>query len=399
MPSYTYSARRISGEAVTGVLTAENYQVALRKLEELSLFPVRVAEGVEQSGITGITRRIKSRYLTTFYSQLGDLLRAGVPMLRALDVLAKQDSHPALTLLIKDLREEVAGGHGLGDAMAKHPRQFPDLVSSMVKAGEQGGFLEDVLARIASFAERQDELRSKMIGSMIYPCILVFAGGAVITFLLAFVVPKLRAHLREETFNIMTVIVFGACDFIINYYLVVIAAVIVVAMAYAAFARTVSGARTLAMFRLKAPVMGKIVTMVAVCRFCRILGTLLHNGVPILQALRISKDSAGNPILAEQVEKAEESVRKGDTLARPLGESGLFPPDIIDMIAVAEEGNNLEKVLVQIADTNEARTARQIDLGVRIIEPILLVCMASVVFVIAVALLLPIMTMGSAATG
>jgi len=395
VPTYSYNARNVTGEAVTGVMTAENYQVALRRLEEQSLFPVRIEEGVEHVAIAGVRRRIKAKYLTTFYSQLSDLLRAGVPMLRALDVLARQDSHPALTLLIRDLREDVAGGMGLGEAMRKHPKQFPDLVASMVTAGEQGGFLEDVLARIANFSERQDELHSKMVGSMIYPCILVFAGGAVITFLLTFVVPRLRTQLREETFNVMTHVVFGACDFLRYNYLLLLGVIVLVVMFYSALSRTEQGQRMLALFRLRAPVMGKIVTMVAVCRFCRILGTLLHNGVPILQSLRISKDSAGNPILAEQIEKAEESVRKGDTLARPLGESGLFPPDIIDMIAVAEEGNNLEKVLIQIADTNEARTARQIDLGVRVIEPVLLVTMAMVVGVIAVALLLPIMTMGS----
>jgi len=395
VPSYSYSARSVTGQSISGVLTAENYQVALRKLEEQSLYPVNVSEGIEELSRGGIGGRIKSRHLTTFYSQLSDLLQAGVPILRALDVLAKQDTNATLTMLIKDLREDVAGGTSLGDAMGKHPRHFPDLVPSMVRAGEQGGFLEDVLTRIAGFSERQDELRSKLVGSMIYPCILVFAGGSIITFLLVFVVPKLRTHLREEDFNVLTHIVFGACDSLKNYYMLIIAAVVLLFLAYKGFMRTETGQRALAKFKLRAPVMGKIVTMVAVCRFCRILGTLLSNGVPILQSLRISKDSAGNAILAEQIERSEENVRKGDTLARPLGESGLFPPDIIDMIAVAEEGNNLEKVLVQIADTNEVRTARQIDLGVRIIEPVLLVVMAGMVLVIAIALLLPILTMGT----
>ena len=397
VPSYTYSARSATGQAVDGVLTAENYQVALRKLEEQSLFPVKVSEGVGQFSSGGMSGRIKARHLTTFYSQLSDLLRAGVPMLRTLDVLSGQKTHPALTLLVKELREDVAGGMGLGEAMGKHPRHFPDLVSSMVSAGEQGGFLEDVLARIAIFAERQDELRSKMVGAMIYPSVLVFAGGGIITFLLAFVVPRLQGHLREENYNILTKLVFGACDVLREDYLLMIGAVVVMVMTYVGFARTEGGQRLLAKGQLRAPVMGKIVTMVAVCRFCRILGTLLANGVPILQSLRISKNSAGNMILAEQIEAAEESVRKGDTLAGPLGKSGLFPADVIDMIAVAEEGNNLEKVLIQIADTNEARTGRQIDLGVRVIEPVLLVFMAAMVGVIAVALLLPIMTMGSSA--
>jgi general secretion pathway protein F/type IV pilus assembly protein PilC len=220
-------------------------------------------------------------------------------------------------------------------------------------------------------------------------------GSAVVLLLMLVVVPKLREHLREETFNILTHVVFGVCDFLRDYYLPVLIAIFFALFALSFWSKTEFGRRSLAVLKLKAPIMGKIFTMVAICRFCRILGTMLHNGVPILQALRISKDSAGNEILAEVIEQAGDNVKKGEALSVPLGRSGLFPPSVVDMIAVAEEGNNLETVLVQIADTNEMRTGRMIDLGVRVIEPVLLVMMASVVFCIAVALLLPILTMGA----
>jgi len=395
VPNFTYKAVDNGGGHVTGVLTAENYQVAIRMLDEQSLYPVKVSEGVGEGGLVkGTARKIKVRHLTVFYSQLSDLLTAGVPMLRSLDVLAKQNISASLTLVVKDLREEVAGGRGLGEAMSRHPTVFPMLVSSMVGAGEQGGFLEDVLSRLAIFSERQDELRSKLVGAMIYPAILIFVATGVITFMLTYVVPKLRDHLRPENFNIATHFVFWVTDILTHHYVLLVGGIFAVVIAYSVFSKTEQGVRSIALFKLRAPILGKVVTMVAVCRFCRILGTLLHNGVPILQSLRIAKDSAGNPILAEQVEQAEESVRKGDSLANPLGKSGLFPLDIIDMIAVAEESNTLDKVLVQIAETNEQRTARQVDLSVRVLEPILLVMMAGVVFVIAVALLLPILTMG-----
>ena len=159
--------------------------------------------------------------------------------------------------------------------------------------------------------------------------------------------------------------------------------------------RSGSGRLAIDRLSLRMPVLGRIVTMVAVCRFCRILGTMLHNGVPILQALRISKDSAGNQLLADEIDKAADSVQRGESLALPLAESGMFPPDIVDMIAVAEESNNLENVLVQIADSNEARVARLIDLGVRLLEPLMLVVMACFVLVIALALLVPILRMSS----
>jgi len=396
MPSFSYRAVNDGGQQVSGVLTAENYQVALRMLEEQALYPIKVSEGAEAAGgaFSG-RRRVKAAQLTTFYSQLADLLKAGVPMLRSLDVLAKQASSGAMTLVIKELREDVAGGMALGEAMAKQPNAFSPLHSAMVKAGEQGGFLEDVLTRIAIFSEKQDELRNKVIGAMIYPCILVLVGTSIVLLLMLVVVPRIRQFLREESFNIMTKAVFWLCDFLQHSYLVVLIALFGVAFAISAWTKTASGRRTLENFKLKAPVMGKIFTMVAICRFCRILGTMLHNGVPILQSLKISKDSAGNDILAEVIEQAGDSVKKGEALSTPLGKSGLFPPSVVDMIAVAEEGNNLETVLVQIAETNEARTARMIDLGVRVLEPVLLVIMASIVFCIAVALLLPILTMGA----
>ena len=398
MPTFSYRAIGEDGAAVTGALTAENYQVALRMLEEKALTPVNVTEGVVGGkSVWGRKRRVKLRYLTAFYSQLSDLLGAGVPMLRALDVLARQDSNPVLTDIIKDVREEVSGGAALADAMEKHPNAFSELHSSMVRAGERGGFLEEVLTRLAGFAERQDELRNKLLGSMIYPAVLLFVGAVVVIFLMTFVVPKLRNQLRAENLNFLSIAVFGICDLLLIYYPYLIVGTLAAIFGVTSLFKTEWGQTAADRLRLKAPVFGKVYTIVAVCRFCRILGTMLHNGVPILQSLKISKDSAGNSILAAEIERAAESVRKGESLSKPLGESGLFPIDTLDMIAVAEESNTLEKVLIQIADTNEARTARQIDLAVRLLEPMLLVGMAAVVLCIALALLLPILTMSSAA--
>ena len=398
MPSFTYKAVSASGKQVSGVLTAENYQVALRLLDQQALYPVKVAEGIDDGVFSlraGRQRRVRTRHLTTFYGQLADLLRAGVPMLRSLDVLAGQGSQGALSYVVKDLRQNVAGGMSLGDAMAKHPRVFSSLQSSMVRAGEQGGFLEDVLQRIAIFSEKQDELRNKVLGALIYPCILVLVGSGVVAMLMLVVVPKIRQYLRPETFNPLTVAVFAVCDALQHHYVALLLSLVFIVSALYAAIRTEYGRRTYERFKLRGPLLGPINTMVAICRFCRILGTMLHNGVPILQALKISKDSAGNSILADVIEEAADSVKKGAALSKPLGDCGLFPPAVVDMIAVAEESNSLETVLVQIADTNEARTARSIDLAVRVLEPILLAIMAAVVFCIAVALLLPILTMGS----
>lgn len=395
MPTFSYVARNLQGQTITGVLAADNQTQVLRALDEQSLFPVEVREGGKASrGLGGGKRKVKTKYIAVLYSQFADLLRAGVPALRALDVLHRQSSNPVLKEVLKEVREDLSSGQTLGDAMEKHPNAFSPLHVSMIRAGEKGGFLEDVLSRIAVFTERQNELKNKLTGAMMYPMILMTVGAGVVIFLLLSVVPKVRGFLRGEL-PFLTQVVFAICDFLKDNGLIALAGFVGVALGIAALLRSESGRAFYDKFQLKAPMMGKIVTLVAICRFCRILGTLLHNGVPILQALKISRDSAGNRLLMQVIEDSTESVRKGASLAAPLARSDLFPLDIIDMIAVGEESNNLENVLVSIADSYEARTARQIDLMVRLLEPLLLVGMAAIVAVIAVALLLPILTMSS----
>lgn len=398
MATFTYTAKTHAGQTVNGVLTAESRMAALRTLDERSLFPVQVNEGgkADRLTVTGGRRKVKLKALTTFYSQLSDLLRAGVPVLRSIDVLARSASNPLLSEILKEIYADVSGGQTLADSMAKHPNVFNDLAIAMVRAGEQGGFLEDVLARIAVFTERQDELRNKLIGSMIYPAVLLFAGITVVTLLMLTVVPKIRGFLEKADKPWITDVLFASSDFLQTQGHYVLGGIVLAVLVGMPLLRSEEGQLRLDRFKLKAPVVGPVIKMVAVCRFCRILGTMLHNGVPILASLKISKDSAGNRILADEIDKAADNVQRGEPLAGPLGACGLFPPDIVDMIAVAEESNNLEKVLVQIADSNEARTARQIDLAVRLLEPMMLLVMALVVLLIAMALLVPILRMSAA---
>lgn len=397
MASYTYTARSAEGQTVSGVLTAETQQQALRMLDEQKLFPVEIRAGGQATRRLGAgKKKVRATAVGVMYSQFADLLRAGVPALRSLDVLSKQTSNGVLREVLHEVREGISGGKTLADSMAEHPNAFNPLHVSMIRAGEKGGFLEDVLSRIAVFTERQNELRNKLIGATLYPAVLLFLGTCIVTFLLLVVVPKVRQFLRGDL-PVLTRFVFSLCDFLKGHGLLVAGALVFVAILIVSLVRSKAGRVYVDRIQLKAPMLGKLVTLVAICRFCRILGTLLHNGVPILQALKISRDSAGNRLLVDAIEEATESVRKGSSLSGPLGKSGLFPLDIIDMIAVGEESNNLENVLISIADSYEARTGRAVDLMVRLLEPLLLICMASVVAVIAIALLLPILTMSSAA--
>ncbi len=398
MPTFTYKARNRTGEQVNGTLMAETAAAAARLLDERALLPVQVDEvpSQQRSVFTGRARRISPSKIGILYEQLADLLRAGVPMLRALDVLGKQASSPALVRVLREVRDDVAGGDALADAMERHPQAFSSLHASMVRAGEKGGFVEDVLGRLSDFVARQDALRNKFIGAMIYPAVLFFGAIGAVTFIMAFVVPKIRQVLMDQgELPWPTLVVFGVSDAMQNYYGLIIGVALVLIVAVVGFFQSAAGKLALARLQLRAFVVGPVFTMISVCRFCRIFGTLLGNGIPILQALKIAKDSTGNVILAETIDAAAENVRAGESLAAPLGASKLFPPAIIDMIAVAEESNTLEKVLVEIANTQEERTARQIDLTVRLLEPLMLMFMGGMIAFIAIALLVPILRMAT----
>lgn len=397
MPTFNYRARNRSGEAVSGSVVADSQSAAARMLDDRALVPVELTEAVERKRfvLAGGARRISASKIGVIYEQLADLLKSGVPVLKALDVLGRQ-SEPAVQRVLKEVHDSVAGGDTLADAMSQHPHAFPELHVSMVRAGEAGGFIEDVLSRLSDFVSRADELRNKLIGAMVYPCVLLLALIGAMIFLMSFVVPKIRPMLQNQPdLPGVTRIVFFVSDMVTDYYAVT--AVLLGALLGGVYlaVRSPGGQRFIAKAQLRAAGYGKIYTMVALCRFCRILGTLLASGIPILQALRIAKDSTGNVILSESIEAASENIRAGESLAAPLAASGLFPQAILSMVAVAEESNTLEKVLVEIADTQERRTARQIDLGVRLLEPIMLFLMAVLVGFVAIALLLPILKLSS----
>lgn len=397
MPTFAYKARNNAGEQVRGTLLADSALAAARVLDEKSLLPVEIEEVKAQgtSLFTGKTRKISLSKVGMMYEQLADLLRAGVPILRSLEVLGQQASSPALTRVLREVRDDVAGGDSLADAMLKHPYAFPELHASMVRAGEKGGFLEDVLGRLSEFVSRQDALKNKFIGAMIYPCVLLVGALGAVTFIMAFVVPRIRQVLEGQTLPLPTQIVFGMSDLLAHHGLLLAGGIIAVIVGAMAYFRSEAGQAAWSRLQLKLVGLGPIYTMVAICRFCRVFGTMLHNGIPLLQALKISKDSTGNTVLADAIDQAAEAVRGGDPLAGPLSKSGVFPPAIVDMIAVAEESNSLDRVLVEIANTQEERTARQIDFTMRMLEPLLLMLMGVMIAFIAIALLVPILQMST----
>ncbi len=393
MPTFSYKARNAAGEQVCGTLIADSSLAAARILDERSLLPIEVEE--EQVGsrslLAGRGRRVNLSKVGQMYEQLSDLLRAGVPILRALEVLAKQSSSAALGQVLRELRDDVAGGEALAEAMRKYPHTFPELHASMVRAGEKGGFLEDVLARLSEFVARQDALKNKFIGALIYPSVLLVGAIGAVSFIMAFVVPRIRNVLQGQVLPVPTRVVFAVSDVMKEHGLWLLGGVGLLIIVLVSYFRSRLGQSHWSRLQLRLIGFGKIYTMVAICRFCRVLGTMLANGIPILQSLKISKDSTGNTVLAEAIDQAAESVRAGESLARPLASCRVFPPAIVDMIAVAEESNTLDKVLMEIANTQEERTARQIDFAMRMLEPLLLMFMGAVIAFIAIALLVPIL--------
>lgn len=297
------------------------------------------------------------------------------------------------------MRARVADGMGLSEAMAQHPRAFDELAVSMVKAGQEGGFLEDVLRRIADFTEQQEDLKSKVIGALAYPIFLAVAGFVILNVLVIFFVPKFEPMYKQLAdqgqLPSLTVGLIAFSHFLQNWGWLMVLAVVGATVLYRRWAATPHGRLLVDGLRLRIPVAGKVYLSFALSRFTRILGTLLHNGIPILQALRISKDSTGNRVLTQAIDKSADNVTAGNALATPLTACKYFPRDVVEMIAVGEESNNLDNVLIGIADGLEKRTGRQLELFVRLLEPIMLLVMAAGVLMVMAGLLLPVFKMSS----
>jgi general secretion pathway protein F/type IV pilus assembly protein PilC len=400
MPEFTYDALAPTGQHTKGTLTANSEREVMAMLDSRGLFPVTIAQVEAAVGHRMGSRRIRARHMATFYSQLADLLHSGVPLLRSLDILDRQAAQPALSQVIREVRGKVSDGTSLAESMAQHPRAFNELAVSMVRAGEEGGFLEDVLRRIADFTEHQEDLKSKVVGALAYPVFLAVVGVIVLVVLVVGFVPRFEPIFKkldeQGELPIITSGLMVTSHFMIRHGWWMAVLIVCGVVLFRRWARSDGGRLRLDSWRLHIPAAGAIYLHLALSRFSRILGTLLHNGIPILQSLRIAKDSTGNRVLSMAIEKSAENIRAGDSLAVPLAASKHFPRDVVEMIAVGEESNNLEKVLVDISDSLEKRTSRQLDLFVRLLEPMMLLVMAAVTLLVVAGLLLPVFKMSSA---
>jgi general secretion pathway protein F/type IV pilus assembly protein PilC len=399
MPDFAYTARDFDGQKVTGTLSAATEREALALLSTQQLFPLQVSAQKPASHGSVFGRRISGQTMAVFYNQMASLLRSGVPLLRSLGVLRDQTSKARLKEVLDDVHHRVEDGATLAEAMARHPRVFSELAVNMVKAGGEGGFLEEALDRVATFTEQYEDLKSRTTGALAYPVFLGCVGTLVVTGLIVFFVPRfgdIFASLRERgELPMMTDWLLGFSAIVRQWGLVLLGALVFLFFVLRARIVTDAGRRTADLIKLRVPILGGIFQALAVARFCRVLGTMLRNGVPILKSLDVSRGAAGNRVLSDAIEDASENISSGQTLAAPLAACGHFPITVVEMISVAEESNTLDKVLVEIADGLERRTERRLDLAVRLIEPIMLLILASIVLMVVMALLLPVIKMSA----
>lgn len=403
MPQFTYTAKSSDGQLSSGVLQADDRRAALLQLAEQSLRPVKVQ--LKSSFTLGdwsnpLAARVSGEVMAATLSQMSDLLENGVPLLEALDILTEQATHPTIRSVMGTIRADVAEGVNIDQAMARHPI-FDELTLSMVRAGTEGAFLEDALKRTAMFLERREELKGKVTGALAYPTFLLIAGVSVTVVLILFFVPKFeklfeRLERSGQGLPAPTIVLLGTSDFLMQYGWLVLLALGGLAFGFLQWSRTENGRWILDGVRLKLPIFGPILHSSAVARFCRVLGTLLANGVPIVKALNISSTSTGNRRLEQAIKKSCENIQSGETLSAPLSVSGLVPPAVMAMINVAERSNSLDTVLIKIADRTEKKIEQQLGTMVRLIEPLTLVLIGSLVLFVLVGLLLPIFDMSAA---
>lgn len=403
MTDFAYTAKSLTGERLSGKVAASSRTEAMQKLRSQSLFPMTLVD--QQASRPSWTKislpsRITKEQTADVCAQLADLLTNGVPMLESLKILADASENPRLAEACLRIHDSVSQGDSLDVAMSKESGIFSELTLSMVRAGQEGAFLEEALQRTANFLRKQDEMRSKIIGALTYPIILGFVGTIIVAAMVVFLVPKFQPFFDRLEQNgsglpLITVILLGASHTMMHYGLFVILGIAGIVAIVIRAINTPAGHRVLDQIKLKTPVAGAIFHDAAVSRACRVLGTMLKNGVPLLKSLRISSESTGNILLAEAMMKSAENVTAGDSLSKPLAASGLIPPQVMAMIRVAEESNTLDEVLVKISDRIDSRIERKLEVMVRMIEPMMLIFIGGMVLFVIVGVLLPVFDLNS----
>ena len=434
MPKYDYTALDSRGKETKGSIEAGSQNEAIGRVKEMGLYPTKIVEpdraqektsakkaaakkarpagkaaGKKGGGalnfeikIPGLGGGVKPKVLMTFTRQLATLVDAGLPLLRGLRVLEKQERNVTLKRILGELALAIEGGSTFSEALAQHPKVFNRLFVNMVKAGELGGVLEVVLKRLAEFSEKAQKIKGKVKAALFYPVAVLIVATGIMTLLMVYVVPKF-----QEVFNGMnmelptfTKIVLGISAVIKDHFLPTIGCIAVFVVIFLIIInKTKFGRYFWDTVKLKMPPIGQVITKVSISRFTRTLGTLVSSGVPILQALMIVKETAGNVIIADAVTKVHESVKEGETITAPLEASRVFPPMVVSMVDVGEQTGALPEMLLKIADNYDEEVDNAVSAMTSLLEPIMIIFLAVVVGSIVIAMFLPLIKMITVMSG
>jgi type IV pilus assembly protein PilC len=420
MPRFNYVALDARGQESSGLLEAASSNAAISQLRQAGYFPTSViqealgsADGKDgrrhamatgrltkpraKKGIVLFQRRkVKSKILMIFTRQLATLIDSGLPLLRSLNVLSNQERDKVLKKTINALADSVQSGSTFSDALALHPRIFNNLYINMVKAGEVGGVLELVLNRLSEFQEKAAKIKNKVLSAMVYPIIVMTMAIGILCFLLVFIVPRFEVifHdlLGDKPLPPVTQFVLGVSGFMQNHGLVLLAAVVAGVMLYNLIGRTRRGRLAIDTFKLRMPLFGNLNLKTAISRFARTLGTLVTSGVPILQALNITRETAGNAAIARAIARVHDSVKEGESIVQPLEASKAFPGMVVSMIDVGEETGKLPEMLLKIAEVYDDEVDNAVAALTSMLEPIMIVFLAVIVGTIVLALFTPLIS-------
>lgn len=432
MPKFSYVAMDSRGKETKGTLEVSSQNEAITRLKEMGYFPTKVVEAdkVKEKSAKGAKAApaksakgakkginlnikipgmggVKTKTLTVFTRQLATLVDAGLPLLRGLRVLERQEKNPTLKSVLGQLAASVEGGSTFSEALGQHPKVFNRLYVSMVKAGEMGGVLEVVLNRLSEFMEKAQKIKGKVVAAMFYPSAVMFVAVTILIVLMVWVVPKFEEIFRDmlegASLPAFTNVVLQISRMIKNHFLITAGIVIAFFIMMKLLVKTKIGRKLFDKLKLKLPGLGPVISKVAISRFTRTLGTLVSSGVPILQALTIVKETSGNVIIGNAVASVHESVKEGETITAPLEQANVFPPMVISMVDVGEQTGALPEMLMKIADNYDEEVDNAVSAMTSLLEPIMIVFLAIIVGSIVIALFLPLITLmdrvGSAGGG
>ncbi len=400
MPTFVYEARDATGQLRKDTIEAANLRAATQRLQEQRMTVIQIkakAAGAGADGLAGLLsrmRKVDEQALTVFSRQFATMINAGLAMVRCLDILSEQTEDKKLRETLIQVRRDVEGGSTLSNSLGKHPQVFSMLYISMVKAGEMGGVLDEVLERLAGFMEKDFALKKKVKSALTYPVVILLMASGIVFFLVTYILPTFVALFEGMSLalplptQILIAVTKGARNPAVIIPVFILCGIGM--FLFGQYVKTPAGRKQYDMMKLNIPVFGLLNRKVSISRFCRTLGTLLSSGVPIMQALEIVGRASGNEIIAMTVTKVRESIREGESIASPLGASGMFPPMVTQMVAVGEETGNLDAMLSKIADFYDTEVEYMLSSLTSMLEPIMIVGMGGIVGFIVISVFLPL---------